>query len=102
MADFNPRFAVAPSSAQDAHRPLLHSPRALDLLLSEQEARTLSKNLTVPYRNIAYQIRHAGSGYRLRGAKVTVCALADGEVALLRRAASCPIPPTARGSVRRR
>jgi hypothetical protein len=35
MADFNPRFAVAPSSAQDAHRPLLHSPRALDLLLSE-------------------------------------------------------------------
>jgi hypothetical protein len=90
MADFNPRFAVAPSSAQDAHRPLLHSPRALDLLLSEQEARTLSKNLTVPYRNIAYQIRHAGSGYRLRGAKVTVCALADGEVALLREGRELP------------
>ena len=57
MADFNQRFAVAPSSEEDAHRPLLHSPRELDLLLSEQEERTLSKNLTVQYRNIAYQIR---------------------------------------------
>jgi hypothetical protein len=90
MADFNPRFAVAPSSEEDAHRPLLHSPRELELLLAEQEERTLSKNLTVPYRNIAYQIRHAGSGYRLRGAKVTVCALADGEVALLREGRELP------------
>jgi hypothetical protein len=90
MADFNQRFAVAPSSEEDAHRPLLHSPRELDLLLSEQEERTLSKNLIVQYRNIAYQIRHDGPGYRLRGAKVTVCALANGEVVLLREGRELP------------
>jgi transposase len=90
LDDFNQRFAVAPSSGEDAHRPLLHSPRALDLLLSEQEERTLSKNLTVQYRNVAYQIRHDGPGYHLRGAKVTVCALADGEIALLREGRELP------------
>ena len=90
MADFNARFAVTPSSAEDAHRPLLHSPRALDLLLAEQEERTLSKNLIVQYHNVAYQLRHAGPGYRLRGAKVTVCALANGEVVLLREGRELP------------
>ena len=90
MADFNARFAVAPSSGEDAHRPLVHSARELDLLLAEQEERTLSKNLSVQYRNVAYQLRHAGPGHRLRGAKVTVCALADGEVVLLREGRELP------------
>ncbi len=54
IADFNQRFAVAPRSGADAHRPLRHRARELDLLLSEQEERTLSKNLTVPFRNVAY------------------------------------------------
>ncbi len=90
MADFNSRFAVAPSSGEDAHRPLVHSARELDLLLAEQEERTLSKNLSVQYRNVAYQLRHAGPGHRLRGAKVTVCALADGEVVLLREGRELP------------
>ena len=90
MADFNRRFAVAPSSGEDAHRPLMHRPRELDLLLAEQEERTLSKNLTAQYRNVAYQLQHPGPGYRLRGAKVTVCALADGEVVLLREGRELP------------
>ncbi|MBP6583261.1 MAG: ISNCY family transposase [Chromatiaceae bacterium] len=90
IADFNPRFAVAPSSEEDAHRPLAHPPRALDLLLAEQEERTLSKNLTLQYRNVAYQLRHNGPGYRLRGAKVTVCDLANGEVVLLREGRELP------------
>lgn len=90
MADFNQRFAVAPSSEEDAHRPLLPTPRELELLLSEQEERTLSKNLSVPYRNVAYQVRHTGPGYRLRGAKVTVCALVNGEVVLLHEGRELP------------
>ncbi len=53
-------------------------------MLAEQEERTRSQNLTLQYRNIAYQIRYDGPGYRLQGAKVTVCALANGEVVLLR------------------
>lgn len=90
MDDFNRRFAVTPSSAEDAHRPLTHRPRELDLLLSEQEERTLSKNLTVQYRNLVYQLRHHGPGYHLRGAKVRVCALANGEVVLLREGRELP------------
>ena len=90
MADFNLRFAVAASSGEDAQRPLLHSARELDLLLAEQEERTLSKNLTVQYRNVAYQLRHDGPGHRLRGAKETVCDLADGEVVLLREGRELP------------
>ena len=90
IADCNPRFAVTASAVGDAHRPLAHTPRALDLLLAEQEERTLSKNLTLQYRNIAYQIRYDGPGYRLRGAKVTVCALANGEVVLLREGRELP------------
>ncbi len=103
MADFNPRFAVTPSAEEDAHRPLLHRPRELDLLLSEQAERTRSKNLTVQHRNVAYQRRHAGPGYRLRGAKVTICApWPMARSCCSGRAASCLTPPTARGSARRR
>ncbi len=90
IADCNPRFAVTASAMGDAHRPLAHPPRALDLLLAEQEERTLAKNLTLQYRNIAYQLRHDGPGYRLRGAKVTVCDLANGEVVLLREGRELP------------
>lgn len=97
MADFNARFTVAPSSAEDAHRPLLHRARELDLLLSEQEERTLSKNLIVQYHNVAYQLRHDGPGHRLRGAKVTVCALADGEVVLLREGRELPYTTYGKG-----
>lgn len=83
MADYNRRFAVAPRVEGDAHRVLAHRPRELDLLLSEHHERVLSKNLTLQFRNVLYQVRHDGPGYRLRGATVTVCALPSGEIALL-------------------
>ena len=35
MADFNRRFAVAPRNPADAHWPLLHDARELDLILCE-------------------------------------------------------------------
>jgi hypothetical protein len=90
MADSNRRFAVAPSVAADAHRPLEHGPRELDLRLSEHHARVISKNLAVPYRNVVYPIRHSGPGHRLRQAKVTVCELPDGAVVLLRDGRELP------------
>jgi transposase len=90
MIDYNRRFAVVPSLDEDAHRPLAHDARELDLLLSEHSERTLSKNLTVQYRNTLYQLRHTGSGYRLRGARITVCALTDGEIVLLREGRELP------------
>jgi hypothetical protein len=103
IADYNRRFAVAPRVAGDAHRALAHRPRELDLLLSEQHERVLSKNLTLQFRNVLYQVRHDRPGYRLRGATVTVCALPSGEIALLYegrerpyttyRKGECPAPP---------
>jgi transposase len=80
--DFNRRFAVAPRSTHDAHRPLLKTDH-LELILTHQETRTLSKNLTAQYKHVVYQIQTDRPGYALRNAKVTVCENAKGEVSLL-------------------
>ncbi len=45
----NTKFAVAPASEHDAHRPLLDHDE-LDKVFTWQEERTLSKNLTLHYR----------------------------------------------------
>jgi transposase len=80
--DFNRRFAVLPRSHPDAHRPLLPTDN-LDLILTHQERRTLSKNLTVQFKRAVYQIQSNRPDYALRHAKVTVCENAQGEVTIL-------------------
>jgi len=72
IADFNARFAVPPRHPEDAHRPLLpHDDLAR--ILTIQEPRVLSKNLTVQYQNAIYQIRTKRPEYTLRHARVIVC-----------------------------
>jgi len=83
MADYNRRFAVAPTSEEDAHRAVLHDAGELDLILRRHATRKLSKNLTFQYRNREYQITGQGKGYRLRGASVTVCDAFGGEVSVM-------------------
>lgn len=83
MADYNGRFAVAPQNPTDAHRPLLHSPEEIKLILSLHDTRTLSKNLCFQFKNREYQIQGQGKGYRLRGARVTLCVAFDGAVTVL-------------------
>jgi len=80
--DYNRRFAVSPRSTHDAHRPLLKKEN-LDLILSHQETRILSRNLTVQYRKVIYQIQTQRPTYALINAKVTVCENALGEVNIL-------------------
>ena len=80
--DFNRRFAVVPRSHHDAHRPLLPN-HDLDLILSHQETRTITKNLTVHYNNVIYQIQTNRPSYALRKALVTVCENAQGDIAIL-------------------
>jgi transposase len=80
--DFNRRFAVLPRSRHDAHRPLLPTEN-LDLILSHQQTGSLSKNLTLQYHNLIYQIQSDRPGYALRQAQVTVCENAKGEVTIL-------------------
>ena len=89
MADFNARFEVAPRSSHDAHRPLL-STHDLDRCFTWQETRTLSKNLTLQYRKVIYQIQSKRPIYAMRHAAVTVCENEKGEIAILYRGRSLP------------
>ena len=70
-ADYNRRFAVVPHSPVDAHRPLLPKDD-LARILTIQEVRHLSKNLTLNYQNVIYQIQTARPSYALRQAQVVV------------------------------
>ena len=97
MADFNRRFAVAPRNAEDAHREVLHDERELDLILCEQHARKLTKNLTIQFENREYQVTGRGKGYRLRGAAVTVCKGFGGAVTVLRDGRELPVELLAEG-----
>lgn len=85
IADFNQRFAVPPRSTHDAHRPLT-SQENLAHILVWQEPRTLSKNLTLQFKNVVYQIQTERPSYALRNAIVTVCEDATGLVTILYKA----------------
>ena len=80
--DYNRRFAVVPRSSCNAHRPLLKSEN-LDIILTHQKAGHLSKNLTVQFKNLVYQIQSDRPDYALRNAPVMICENAQGEVTIL-------------------
>ena len=81
-ADFNRRFAVQPRSTHDAHRPLLPSDN-LDRILTWQKQTHLTKNLTLQYHKIIYQVQTERPVYTLQKAPVTICENAKGEVMIL-------------------
>lgn len=56
IEDFNSRFAVEPRSSVNAHRPLT-AKDDLARILTRQETRTISKNLTVQFEKVVYQIQ---------------------------------------------
>lgn len=90
ISDYNARFAVAPQSALDAHRAVLHSTEELARIFSLHHRRRLSKNLTVQFHNREYQIQAKGQGYGLRGASVTICEPFTGPVTILRKGRALP------------
>jgi len=83
MLDFNRRFAVQPRSNHDAHRPLLFSDDELNIIFSLKETRVLSKNLTLQYNKVIYQIQTTRPTYALRHTRVTVCENAQGDIKFL-------------------
>ena len=82
MEDFNRRFAVVPRSKNNAHHPLLLKDD-LDQILTWQEMRTISKALSIQFKNVVYQIQTDRPTYALRNAKVTVCLEADDKITIL-------------------
>lgn len=97
IADYNRRFAKPPQSPTDAHRPVLHDPSELALILTIHHTRKLSKNLTCQFHNREYQITGQGKGYRLRGSLVTLCEHFDGRVTVLSKGRALPFRLLAEG-----
>lgn len=89
IEDFNRRFAVQPTSQHDAHRPLT-AQDDLARILTWQEHRTLSKNLTVQFENVVYQVQTERPTYAMRNAQVTVCKDVSGNITLLYKEKSLP------------
>src|SRR5215212_8269042 len=81
IAAYNERFAVAPRSAESAHRPLTKG-EDLARVLTLCERRTLSKNLTLSYNNVIYQIKTKRSAYTMRQAQVEVRENQVGEITI--------------------
>ena len=81
IQDFNSRFGEEPRSTVDAHRPL--TPKEdLAHILTWQETRSLSKNLTLQFQNTVYQIQTPRPTYALRNAQVIVCVNALDELSI--------------------
>jgi len=76
---YNQRFAVAPRAAESAHRSLAKG-EDLERVLTLCEGRTLSKNLTLSYHNVIYQIKTTRPVYTMRGAHVEVREKSSGEI----------------------
>ena len=81
IAAYNARFAVAPRSTESAHRSLGKG-EDLDRILTLCEQRTLSKNLTLSYNNVIYQIKTKRSAYTMRQAQVEVRERHTGELTI--------------------
>jgi len=81
IAAYNARFAVAPRSAEPAHRSLGKG-EDLERILTLCERRTLSKNLTLSYNNVIYQIKTKRSAYTMRQAHVEVREKHSGEITI--------------------
>jgi hypothetical protein len=87
ITDFNQCFAVSPRSQHDAHRPLTHLEN-LAQILSWQEARTISKNLTLQFKKVVFQIQTDRPSYALRNAQVAVIEDATGQILILYKSKS--------------
>jgi len=78
---YNARFGVTPRCPESAHRPLQRG-EDLDRVLALCERRTLSKNLTLSYNNVIYQILTKRAAYTMRHAHVEVRETSTGEVTI--------------------
>ena len=89
LIDLNQRFAVEARASVNAHRPLT-AKDDLARILTWQETRTLSKNLTLQFHKTVYQIQTKRPSYALRNAQVTVCVNAQEEITILYNGKALP------------
>jgi hypothetical protein len=77
--DFNRRFAKSPQDTNNAHMPALPS-QDLDRIFCLKTPRQLSKNLTLQYKNVIYQIITERPSYAMKKAMVDVMESKDGTI----------------------
>ena len=87
--DHNRRFAVAPRSAHDAHRPLLESDD-LERIFTWQVTRKVTSNLTLRFRRELYVLDDSPASRSARGHHVDVLEEANGTVTIWHRGAHLP------------
>lgn len=81
IKEYNARFGVTPRCAESAHRPLQKG-EDLNRVLTLCERRILSKNLTLSYSNVIYQIQTKRAAYTMRSAAVEVRETSTGEITI--------------------
>ena len=81
LKKFNQKFAKAPKDPHNAHRPLLPT-QNLDRIFCLKFKRQLSKNLTLQYNNVIYQVFADRREYTLRKAEVMVLETKEGAVSV--------------------
>jgi transposase-like protein len=79
IADYNRRFARAPRSEHDAHRPLQASDD-LARIFSWQETRLVSKSLTLNYKRVLYVLDPTDAARAARGRRVGIEEREDGSL----------------------
>lgn len=89
MAEHNRRFAKAPLSPRDAHRPLLPT-EDLTRIFTHQEQRKITKSLTVNYKRGLYLIAPTPDNRLLAGRRCQVFEWDDGRVELVIDGRSLP------------
>ena len=82
IESFNEKFAVVATSNADAHRPLLTS-QDLKQILVIKETRVLSKNLTLSYNRVVYQVVTKRPSYTMRKARVEIYESSSGEISII-------------------
>ena len=90
MADHNHRFGREPREMDDGHVLYLGSGEKLKDILSVQDTRRLSKNLTCSVEGRLLQVVTSGSGRGMRGAKVQIHWHFDGRLEVRRDGALLP------------
>ena len=79
MSDYNRRFARVPRSEHDAHRPLQPGDD-LDRVLSWQETRKVSSNLTLHYKRVLYVLDPTDAAKAARKKRVGIEEQEDGSI----------------------
>ena len=89
IADYNRRFARAPRSEHDAHRPLQPFDD-LARIFSWQETRLVSKSLTLNYKRVLYVLDPTDAARAARGKRVRIEEREDGSLSLWHDEAELP------------